>query len=176
MMHIRKAIIEDIEKIMSIYRVAQDFMIKTGNPHQWGHSYPGTELIRQDIADGVCHLICDDEGPHGVFALIGGDEPTYRHIENGGWINDDEYVTIHRIAGDGKVGGIFDFAVRYCRGMSDNIRIDTHKNNLIMQKLIEKNGFQKCGIIHVADGSSRIAYQWTKHMPSFKKTDRTAEK
>ena len=28
-----------------------------------------------------------------------------------------------------------------------------------MQHLLEKNGFARCGIIHVADGSSRIAYQ-----------------
>ena len=27
--------------------------------------------------------------------------------------------------------------------------------------LIEKSGFKKCGIIHVRDGSPRIAYHWT---------------
>ena len=29
-----------------------------------------------------------------------------------------------------------------------------------MQKLIEKNGFVKCGIIHVKDGTPRIVYHW----------------
>ena len=28
-----------------------------------------------------------------------------------------------------------------------------------MQHLLEKNGFTRCGIIHVADGTPRIAYQ-----------------
>lgn len=162
MMIIRKARIEDLAHIMEIYRQAQDFMIESGNPTQWGHSYPSEELIRKDISNGVCHLICDDEGPHGVFALFCGDEPTYQYIENGEWLNDDVYVTVHRIASDGKVHGIFDYGIQYCKGISDNIRIDTHKSNIVMQKLIERNGFEECGIIYVADGSSRIAYHWSK--------------
>ena len=28
-----------------------------------------------------------------------------------------------------------------------------------MQHVLESNGFTRCGIIHVADGSPRIAYQ-----------------
>ena len=76
-MNIRKAKIEDLNQIMDIYRIAQDFMIESGNPNQWGHSYPSEDLIKEDIANGACYLICDDDSPHGVFALFGGDEPTY---------------------------------------------------------------------------------------------------
>lgn len=161
-MYIRKARKDDLNTIMNIYKTAQDFMIESGNPTQWGHSYPQKELIKKDIANRVCHLVCDEEGPHGVFALLSGAEPTYQNIENGKWINDNEYVTVHRIASDGKVRGIFACAIDYCKSISDNIRIDTHDSNIIMQKLIEKNDFSRCGIIHVADGSPRIAYQWTK--------------
>ena len=32
-------------------------------------------------------------------------------------------------------------------------------SNKIMQHLLEENGFTKCGIIHVEDGTPRIAYQ-----------------
>ncbi len=162
MLKIRKAEIDDLKTIMNIYHIAQDFMIESGNPNQWARRYPSCELIKDDIANGVCYLVCDSEGPHGVFALFSGDEPTYQHIENGSWINDEEYVTVHRIAGDGKVHGIFKSIIEYCKAKSDNIRIDTHKSNIVMQKLIEKNGFEKCGIIYVADGSPRIAYQWSK--------------
>lgn len=162
MMHIRKARIEDLDMIMAIYKAAQDFMIESGNPNQWGRSYPSRDLVKDDIAKGVSYLVCDSETPHGVFALFSGKEPTYSYIENGNWLNDDEYVTVHRIASDGKVHGIFNCAVSYCKGISDNIRIDTHKSNIVMQKLIEKNGFEKCGIIYVRDGSPRLAYQWSK--------------
>lgn len=159
-MHIRKAQKDDLTSIMEIYETAQDFMIETGNPTQWGHAYPSEELIRDDIEKEVCYLICDDDAVCGVFALFSGDEPTYSYIENGEWLNDDSYVTIHRIASDGKSRGIFNCALTYCKSISDNIRIDTHESNSIMQRLIEKNGFVKCGTIYVADGTPRLAYHW----------------
>ena len=162
-MYIRKARIDDINQIMKIYRIAQDFMIASGNPDQWGHSYPSEDLIKEDISKEACYLICDDDCPHGVFALFNGDEPTYQHIEDGVWINDEEYITVHRIASDGKVHGIFKCAVEYCKGISDNIRIDTHDSNEVMQRQIEKNGFERCGAVYVRDGSPRIAYQWCKN-------------
>ena len=161
-MNIRKAKIEDLESIMGIYRIAQDFMIESGNPNQWGHTYPSEDLIKEDIENEVCYLICDDDSPHGVFALFERMEPTYEYIEDGEWLNDEKYVTLHRIASDGKVHGIFKCAIEYCKSISNNIRIDTHNSNLIMQKQIEKNGFEKCGTIYVRDGSPRIAYQWCK--------------
>ncbi len=161
-MHIRKAQMDDLDSIMNIYGIAQDFMIESGNPNQWGHTYPSSDLIKEDIAKGICHLICDGEVPHGVFALFCGDEPTYSYIENGKWLNNDTYVTVHRIAGDGKVKGIFRCAINHCKSISDNIRIDTHESNVIMLHVIEKNGFVKCGRIYVRDGSPRIAYQWSR--------------
>lgn len=160
-MNVRKAEPDDLSAIIQIYSIAQDFMIESGNPNQWGHSYPTKELIKQDISNDICHLVCEGDIPHGVFALFSGDEPTYQYIENGRWLNDDAYVTIHRIAGDGKVGGIFKCAITYCKSICNNIRIDTHESNFIMQKLIEKNGFQKCGIVYVRDKTPRIAYQWS---------------
>lgn len=161
-MHIRKATIEDLTQIMQIYKTAQDFMINNGNPSQWGRTYPGRNLIKKDIENEACNLICDNTNPHGVFALYGGDEPTYQQIEDGEWLNDYPYVTVHRIASDGKLHGIFSCTVRYCKRISDNIRIDTHNCNKVMQRHIESNGFKRCGTIYVSDGSPRIAYQWTK--------------
>ena len=162
-MNIRKANPEDLSAIMDIYHIAQDFMIKNGNPTQWGHEYPSEDLIIKDIDDGLCHLICDGKKIHGVFALFEGVEPTYEYIEDGKWLNDEDYVTVHRIASDGEAHGIFRSAIDYCKSISDNIRIDTHRDNLTMQKLIERNGFEKCGTVYVRDGSSRIAYQWSRH-------------
>ena len=161
MLNIRNATAADFDRIMDIYKYAQDYMIRNGNPTQWGHSYPTEELIRSDISRNVCKVICDESGIHGVFALFEGEEPTYAVIENGGWLNDEPYVTIHRIAGDGQVHGLFQCAVSYCKEISRNIRVDTHADNKTMQSLIEKSSFTRCGIIHVRDGSPRIAYQLT---------------
>lgn len=162
MLSIKNAVDTDFDRIMKIYRCAQDYMINSGNPNQWGHFYPPASLVKDDIRNDVCRVIYDENGIHGVFSLFEGEDCTYKHIENGSWLNDEKYLTIHRVAGDGEVHGLFRCAVNYCKGIARNIRIDTHADNLTMQKLIEKNGFVRCGIIYTSDGSPRIAYQWTE--------------
>lgn len=163
MLSIRDSDMTDLKQIMKIYEYAQNYMIRSGNPTQWGRSYPSAELIISDIRQGVGKVIYDENGIHGVFALFSGDEPTYEHIEEGHWLNDEPYITIHRLAGDGQVRGLFHCAASYCKSRSKNIRIDTHANNRTMRTLIARNGFVKCGIIHVKDGTPRIAYQWAEN-------------
>ena len=149
---------------MEIYKVAQDFMIASGNPDQWGHFYPDLDTVKNDIETGISYVIYDvsngEENIHGVFVVATGAEPTYKIIDGGQWLNDSPYVTIHRMAGDGTVRGLFQIACDYSKGLCQNVRIDTHGDNRTMQKLIERNGFVKCGTIYVRDGSPRIAYQW----------------
>ena len=41
----------------------------------------------------------------------------------------------------------------------ESLRADTHADNKVMQHLLESEGFTRCGIIHVEDGTPRIAYQ-----------------
>ena len=43
--------------------------------------------------------------------------------------------------------------------LDDTLPYGTHADNKIMQHLLEKNGFTRCGVIHVRDGSPRFAYQ-----------------
>ncbi len=159
MLNVRDAVIEDFDDIMKIYHFAQDFMIQNGNPTQWGHSYPDTSLVQSDIMQGLCKVVYDEKRIHGVFVLLTTPEPAYAKIEQGAWLNQDPYITIHRVAGDGTVHGIFRSIIEHCSALSGNIRIDTHADNKNMQRLIEKNGFTKCGIIHLEDGSARLAYQ-----------------
>jgi len=163
MLVIRKAVPEDLPRIMEIYAIAQEYMIRSGNPTQWGRTFPPEELIRKDIRDGICHLICDGDTVHGVFAVCEGIEPAYQEICDGAWLNDEPYITGHRLAGDGKARGLFAAAAKLMKSLAYNVRVDTHENNRTMQHLIEKEGFTRCGIIHLADGSPRIAYQWSKN-------------
>lgn len=88
-----------------------------------------------------------------------GNEPTYDNIFDGNWLNNDEYGVIHRIAVVEPHKGIASFCIQWCLKICPNMRIDTHKNNIPMQKTILKNGFQYCGIIKKEDGSERLAYQ-----------------
>ena len=60
------------------------------------------------------------------------------------------------------------FCLQWSIEQSEEIRVDTHEANLPMQRLLEKNGFVKCGKIQVADGTERIAFQLKKQFVSEK--------
>jgi hypothetical protein len=66
---------------------------------------------------------------------------------------------IHRIASTPGSHGILDALLDYCEALSPIIRIDTHKDNIIMRKGLEKRGYQYCGIIHLLNGDERLAFQ-----------------
>lgn len=157
-LHIRDAAPRDIAQIMGIYAHAQDYMIQSGNPTQWGHFYPEAALIASDIRQHTCKVIFDETGIHGVFALFAGAEPTYACIEGGNWLNNAPYLTIHRLAGDGQVHGLFRCTAGYCKAIAQNIRIDTHADNKTMQHLIEADGFTRCGIKKVSVEFRKLCY------------------
>lgn len=159
MMNIRKSKISDLEKILQIYAHAREQMKKNGNPTQWGDDWPEKWAIEKDIEDGNSYVAEHDGNICGVFAFIIGEEPTYRVIEGGHWRDDKPYGTIHRLASDGSMPGVFESCLRYCEQVFSNIRMDTHRDNHIMQHLLEKYGYEPCGTIYVEDGSARIAYQ-----------------
>lgn len=158
-MTIRKAALKDMEAILTIYQYAREQMRRNGNPDQWGEEYPCVETVRDDIIQGNSYVLEEADGIAGVFVFSLGEDPTYWRIEEGAWLNEQPYGTIHRIAGRGEGKGIFRQCIRFCEARTDNVRIDTHERNLIMRHLLEKNNYQKCGRIYVADGSPRIAYQ-----------------
>ena len=161
--NIRNACMEDLERILQIYEIAKEYMRKSGNPHQWNGTYPDRDTLEQDIRRGQLYVYLQDEVIHGVFVMQVGEEPTYAFIEEGNWLNSASYITIHRLAGDGTEKGIFEKCLAFCKAKAGNSRIATHHDNHTMQHLAEKSGFQRCGIIHLANGAPRIAYQYVSH-------------
>lgn len=156
MYRIRKAKMEDFERILEIYAYARGFMGKMGNPTQWGNHYPPIDMLQGDIAAGnLC--VVEDGQIHGVFAFFTEPDPTYSYIEDGAWLDDSPYGTIHRVASDGS-GGVFSAVLDYAQSRNPHVRIDTHRDNKVMQHVLEKNGFRRCGIIYLEDGDPRIAY------------------
>lgn len=154
---IRNAVLADLESIEAIYAYARSFMAQTGNPNQWGKTTPPHGQLLLDIENRDLFVLEDPSGIHGVFFFKIGEDPTYGVIADGSWHGDGLYGTIHRIAGDGS-GGILAAAVAYASLKIGYLRIDTHRDNKVMQRALSKQGFQRCGIIHIADGSERIAY------------------
>lgn len=160
MMLIRPTEIEDLPLVMEMYEYARSFMRANGNMTQWVNGYPSEALIRREIEDGHSFVCTDGQGEMlGTFCFILGEDPTYLKIYDGAWLNDEPYGVIHRMATNGKQKGVADACLTWCTGRCDNIRVDTHRDNLVMQHILEKRGFLRCGIIHVMDGTERIAYQ-----------------
>ncbi|MBE6813095.1 MAG: N-acetyltransferase [Ruminococcaceae bacterium] len=162
-MHIRHTRKEDLPRLLEIYAIARRFMAENGNPTQWKTNKPAPERVKQDIEENLNFVGVDDNDIiRFVFVFFTCPEPTYSYIENGAWLNDAPYGTIHRVATDGTVHGAMGEIVNFCRQTTENLRIDTHENNIPMQKALAKNGFKKCGTIYLEDGDSRIAFQRTE--------------
>ena len=157
MYQVRQAKWEDFHRILDVYAIARGFMAKTGNPTQWGTHYPPREMLEVDIPAGNLYVV-EDEVIHGVFAWFTEPDPTYGYIEDGAWLNDSPYGTLHRVAADGS-GGVFAAVLNFAASRNPHIRIDTHADNKVMQHVLEKYGFKRTGIIYLEDGDPRIAYE-----------------
>lgn len=160
-MEIVKAKISDLEQILEVYKIAKQFMRDNGNPLQWQGDYPNRDLLISDIDKGELFIITESDFVEAVFSLNFGKDKFYEYIE-GEWLNNDDYVAIHKVASRGRKKGLLRKIVEFSLESSDNIRIDTHENNDVMKHLIEKNGFTYCGKIFVEDGTERLAYHLTK--------------
>ena len=163
-MNIRKANYKDLEEIRLIYQSARKFMSDNGNPNQWGNNNPPLSRTEEDLRENNLYVVEYDKDILAVFFYKYGDDPTYKIIYQGSWLNNSPYGVIHRIAvsdkarGKGIAGICFDFAYNQCK----NLKIDTHKDNIPMQRALAKHGFKQCGIIHLVNGDKRIAFQKTE--------------
>ncbi len=161
-MEIRRTEPTDLDTVMEIYDRARQYMRQNGNLNQWIDGYPGIEMITQDMNNGYSH-VCIAEGEIvAVFSFIIGTDPTYLNIYDGSWLNDEPYGVIHRIASDSHQRGVASYCIEWCYRQCRNVRIDTHEDNYIMQNLLIKNGFTRCGMIYLLSGAPRVAFQKTE--------------
>ncbi len=140
---IRPARKEDLARCMEIYAAAQRFMVKAGNPNQWEPGFPPEAQIAEDIAGHHLMVWTDAEDvPQGAFAYLPGPEPDYAKIYERG------------------IGSaMMRWALEHAEKEGVALRVDTHKDNVPMQKLIRRCGFVFCGIIHLSrTGDERVAF------------------
>ena len=157
---IRSAQPSDMAAIMSVMADAKKIMRQSGNLSQWEDGYPSEESITTDMSKHGAFVIEDNEKIVGYFAFLESPEPTYKQIYEGEWLDDSTpYHVVHRIASRADAHGIFSSIMDYCFAHEQNIRIDTHRDNKIMQHNMKKHGFSYCGIIYLANGDERLAYQ-----------------
>ncbi len=165
---IRKSKLSDLGALMPIFDEARGTMAKLGID-QWQDGYPSADVISADIEKKNSYAVVKNGKVCATFMLLFGTDPTYNVIENGVWLSGNEnkaYLAIHRVAisvserGSGIAGHIISFAADIARMNGEiSLRIDTHEGNVVMRRMLEKNGFSHCGTIYLESGAARVAYE-----------------
>ncbi|MBE6584535.1 MAG: N-acetyltransferase [Ruminococcaceae bacterium] len=162
----------DVDALCALFDEARE-TIKTLGIDQWQNGYPSSNVILNDIARGESLSVIADGELCASFALIEKGEPTYDKIYDGNWLmgnlpfcEDPSYLAIHRVAiavrfrGQGISSTIIEYAKEYAlRTGKKSLRIDTHRGNVVMRRMLEKHGFVHCGTIFLENGDERVAYE-----------------
>ena len=155
----------DLERVMELVADAQNWF-RNQSIDQWQDGYPTREIISSDISSGENYIVELNGVAVATFVISFAGEPTYSVIKGKGWLNENCYVVVHRIAvaDECRRRGIAREILHYAeelsteRGISD-IRIDTHRDNKAMRSLLKKMGYAYCGRITLTSGAFREAYQ-----------------
>lgn len=166
MLTIRKADIKDLKDVLSIYDDARQ-KFANDKTFQWKDNYPNETTYKRDLEENNVFVILCNENIAGVMTILLKEEPDYKVIE-GKWINNEPYITIHRIAvkkdylHQGLGSKLISFAKQFAlENGINNIKIDTHENNIHMKKMLGKHDFKYCGVIylHEKNMETRDAFQ-----------------
>lgn len=165
-MLIRKTAPADLPAIARLYDEARA-ALRAAGVDQWQDGYPNEASARTDMDAGTGYVLEDGGEIIATACLAFGHEPTYDKIEQGSWaVEGEPYGFLHRVAVSPKAkgkgaAGLF-FAELKAQAAARGVRIlrgDTHRDNRPMQRVMAKNGLEYRGIIHVEDGSERLAYE-----------------
>ncbi|MGN0372590.1 MAG: GNAT family N-acetyltransferase, partial [Enterocloster sp.] len=167
-MNYRFATKEDIPQLMIMVEQAKEGFRARGIS-QWQKGEPNAEGLAAAIDRKAVHVLEEAGQPIGMITVVSGPELSYRTID-GAWLNDEPYCAFHRVCveeshkGQGIASRLFACSEEYAKKQGfTNVRIDTHPDNLSMQRALAKSGFVKCGSLILADGSEkgdpRLGYQ-----------------
>ena len=164
-MELIKAKESDIDEIMKIIEMAQEHF-KSEGIDQWQNNYPNHEVIKRDIENDNSYILKEGDKIVGTTAFIFDGEKDYDTIYEGEWLSLGEFAVIHRMAVDfrRRGTGLASIFLKEVEKLSMDreiysIKVDTHRENIPMQKLLLKNAYKECGIIYLQDGNERIAFE-----------------
>ena len=153
---LEKAAPDDLEDICNIVRQAKA-LLKGRKIDQWQGPYPTREDYINDINKGECFIIRVNGKTEAVFVLTCDHQENYDEITDGKWFADMPYCSLHRcaVSDDFRNTGLADRMMSYvdavCRELGMRcIRVDTHKKNKAMQRLLTENGYRYRGNVLVS--------------------------
>ena len=163
MLDIRNAAAVEAERCYEFINDARAYHEQLGF-EQWHPEYPTLDTIKNDIMDGTAYVFADNGEPLGYCCIIFEEEPAYRNID-GKWTTDAPYAVVHRMAfgkntrGRGISGEAIRLIKELCKASGiSSIRVDTQKENQVMQHILDREGFVYCGLIQF-DGGPKLAYE-----------------
>ena len=164
-MELRLTTINDLGDVMKIINQAKEYFKKQGI-NQWQDGYPNDETIINDIKQQEAYVLVDNYQVIATAMISTRLEVNYNYIE-GKWLQDDEYLVVHRIAvnNDYKGNGLAKIVIDKALALFpyfNSVRIDTHDDNLSMQRFLTKYGFVHCGTIYLENKDTRRAYEKIK--------------
>lgn len=146
-----------------IWKILQQCIVrrKSDGSTQWQEGYPNLKTVEKDVELSQAYVLVSDNQIIGTAALIVDLEPTYDHI-NGKWLTNGNFLVVHRVGISDAVLGrslsleIFKYAEEIAKSKNLNsIRVDTHKDNFAMLRILEKLEYSYCGEIEVRDGKRK---------------------
>lgn len=167
-MKIRLSKTEDIPNILTIIDDAKAYLASQ-KIDQWQNGYPNAAQVENDIKKGESYVVVNDENQVMATSMFTTrKEPTYKKIIDDNWIvsEDEKYGVVHRMAIKkefrkyGLATFMFhEFHLQLLEKNIKSLKIDTHEENIGMQSLIKKLGYQYCGIIYTSYGAKRLAFE-----------------
>ena len=151
---------EDVEAVGLLFRQARNYL-KKNRVDQWQTPYPDESTVRGDIARGEGYVMTYGGRVAGYFCLSTTPESSYEAITDGKWRREGDYATIHRscVGAEYRGAGMADRLVEAAEALTRamglcDLRVDTHRHNEPMKKLLRRSGFQYRGnvLVKVLEG------------------------
>jgi len=151
----RLAADDDIPAILDIIAYARKSLKKLG-VDQWQGEYPAAQHFKIDIDRGECFVILHGDEIAAFFTLSTRPEKCYDEIKDGKWHCDDPYCVLHRnaVAKKYRGTGISAYLMKFVEEQTLKngrrwVRVDTHRKNKPMQRLLVNSGYRYRGNVEV---------------------------
>ncbi|WP_299223344.1 GNAT family N-acetyltransferase [uncultured Psychroserpens sp.] len=143
---IRKATLDDINKIMEITKACGKHMIANGI-FQWNDSYPNKTAFETDVQRSELYVLDIEDCVRGCIVISTFMDDVYKPVK---WLTTNQNnIYIHRLAvhpkyqGQGHAKQLMDYAEEFAKTNTFiSIRLDTFSQNKRNQKFYELRGYQ----------------------------------
>ena len=175
----RLATPDDMPDIMRIVEDARR-SLRRFRVDQWQGAYPDAETFNEDISRGECFVVTHGGETAAFFVLSTLEQENYDKITDGKWTADMPYCVLHRsaVAAKYRGSGMAEFMMKCVERQAERcglrcIRVDTHKKNKSMQRLLRESGYRYRGnvLVETEPGQDPARQAYEKVLKNKKRED-----